>query len=132
MREGNFILFNPVYRLVETTKGEWSPHIDLYEDETSFFLILELAGVDKRDLKITIENEQIVKIRGERKNILKSDKNASHHRVEIRTGKFARDVLLPQKIDITNIRMEQFNGIFKLILNKTLPKKINVTELENH
>ncbi len=132
MREGDFILFNPVYRLVATTKGEWSPHIDLYEDETSFFLILELAGVDKRDLKITIENGQIVKIRGERKNILKSDKNASHHKVEIRTGKFARDVLLPQKIDIANIRMEQLNGIFKLILNKTLPKKINVTELENH
>ncbi|MEA3431659.1 MAG: Hsp20/alpha crystallin family protein [candidate division WOR-3 bacterium] len=125
------VLFDHAYHLIESLKGEWLPYIDLYENETSFFLIIELAGVDKEDLKITIEDEQVIKIRGERKNTLKSEKNTSHYKVEIRFGKFARDLLLPQKIDIKNILIEQSNGIFKLTLNKKLPKKIKVIEIEN-
>jgi len=127
----DFVLFNPAYHLTEGLKGEWLPYIDLYENETSFFLIIELAGVDKEDLKITIEDEQVIKIRGEKKNTLRSEKDISHYKVEIRFGKFARDVLLPQKIDIKNILIEQSNGIFKLTLNKKLSKKINVIELND-
>jgi HSP20 family protein len=127
-KDKDFVFFDSVYHLAGGLKGEWSPYIDLYENEISFFLILELAGVDKKDLEITIEDEQVIKIRGERKNTLRSEKNASHYKVEIRSGKFARDVLLPQKINTRNIHVEQFNGIFKLTLNKKLPKKINVIE----
>lgn len=124
----DFVLFDPTYHLSKASRGEWFPHIDLYEDDVSFFLILELAGVEKQDLKITIEDELVVKIRGERKNVLRSEKNACHYKVEIRSGNFARDIILPQKIDTRDIHVEQLNGIFKLTLNKKVPQKITVIE----
>ncbi len=122
--------FNPLYNLEHRSGGEWYPRIDLYEDTRSFYLILELAGVKKEDLKIIIEDDRIIQIRGKRENPLKEEKNANHHSVEIMSGRFARDVALPQKIDTRRIRVRQFNGIFKLILKKKCPKKIKVITID--
>ena len=123
-------VFNTLYNFEHEFEGKWIPRVDLYEDDISFYLIIELAGVDKKDLKIFIEDGRVVKIRGERKNVLKREKNTNHYKVEIRSGKFARDIELPQKIDANYIRLEKFNGIFKFILNKESPKKIKITKIE--
>lgn len=123
-------IFDTPYNFGHRVGSEWTPRIDLYEDEISFYIILELAGIKKEDLKILVEDDRIVKIYGERKNLLKNEKNTNHYSVEIRTGRFARNIVLPQKVDTKRISLEQFNGIFKLILDKKCPKKIKVVAIE--
>ncbi len=114
------------YRILNLNR-EWTPFIDLYENDTNFFLVLELAGLDKEDIKITIEDEQIVKVRGERRS-LEREAKINYYKVEIRSGEFARNIPLPQKVDVHNIRIERRNGMFKLILKKKLKRKIRIIE----
>ncbi len=50
----------------EVTFAEWSPSVDIGEDETEFVLKAELPDVSKQDIEVSVENGTL-SIRGERK-----------------------------------------------------------------
>ncbi len=106
----------------------WFPSIDLYEDSVSFYILMEIAGVSKDDIRITIEDEQTVSISGERKSSYKEN-NANYCKMEIPSGRFTRDIRLPKKVDVSSIHTEYSNGMLKVILNKKLPRKVEIIEI---
>ena len=95
--------------------SDWKPSVDILEDEKSFVIKAELAGVPKEDIKVEI-NDNILTLSGERKSEVKDEK---HHRVERFYGSFSRSFSLPDSVDETNIKAESKDGILTL----TLPKQ---------
>ena len=68
--------------------AEWSPVVDITEDEKEYLIKAELPDMKKEDVRLRVEND-VVTISGERK-FEKEDKGPKHHRIERAYGSFVR------------------------------------------
>jgi HSP20 family protein len=75
------------------TVAEWSPRVDIVEDEKEIIVKAELPEMKKEDVKVTVE-QGVPSISGERKHE-KEEKNKKYHRVECEYGSFLRSFTLP-------------------------------------
>ena len=110
------------------TAGAFVPPVDIYEDEHSVQLKLEVPGVDEKELDIKVENN-VLSVSGERK-FEKEEKEENFHRVERRYGSFTRSFTLPNKVSTDDIQADYDHGVLKIRLNKRAeakPKQIKVT-----
>ena len=109
------------------TTGAFVPAVDVYEDEHSFQLKLEVPGIDEKDLDIRVENN-VLSVSGERK-FEKEEKEENFHRVERRYGSFIRSFTLPNTVNTEDIRADYDQGVLKIRLAKRAeakPKQIKV------
>lgn len=95
----------------------WAPACDVFENDNSITIKAELPGVNREDVKVTIENN-VLTLRGERK-FEEEVKRENYHRVERAYGEFMRSFTLPNYVDSTKIKAEFKEGM----LNLTLPKR---------
>src|SRR5215472_5793276 len=93
LQEGMNRLFNN--QLGET--GNFIPPADVYEDENSVEVRLEVPGIEEKDIDIRLENN-VLTVRGERK-FEKEEKEENFHRIERRYGSFARSFTLPSTVN---------------------------------
>jgi len=109
------------------TAGAFVPPVDIYEDEHSVQLKLEVPGVDEKDLDIKVENNTLT-VTGERK-FEKEEKEENFHRVERRYGSFTRSFTLPSTVSTEDIQADYDQGVLKIRLAKRAeakPKQIKV------
>ena len=100
----------------------WVPQVDIYETEKEVFIWAELAGVEKEDLEVEVNNKA-VRIAGRRKELPKPAHGA-YRLAEIRYGKFERVLYLPSPVDTEVVSSHFTNGflairMLKLQMNKT-------------
>ena len=110
------------------TSGTFVPPADIYEDEHSITLKLEVPGIEEKDIDVQLENNTLT-VKGERK-FEKEEKEENFHRIERRYGVFARSFTLPDAVDSGNVEANYENGILKIRLAKRAeakPKQIKVT-----
>ncbi len=111
----------------ELSASSFVPPVDIYEDEHSVTLKMEVPGIDQKDLDIRVENNTLT-VRGERK-FEKDEKEENFHRIERRYGSFVRTFTLPNTVDADNINADYENGVLKIRLSKreeAKPKQIKV------
>jgi HSP20 family protein len=109
------------------TVSEWTPLVDIAEDEKEYLIKAELPEVKKEDVKVTVENG-VLTITGERK-FEKEEKNKKYHRVERAYGSFMRSFTLPEGAAGDKISAEFKDGVLKVHLAKSAeakPKSIDV------
>ena len=109
------------------TVSEWTPLVDIAEDEREYLIKAELPEVKKEDVKVTVENG-VLTITGERK-FEKEEKNKKYHRVERAYGSFMRSFTLPEGAAGDKINAEFKDGVLKVHLPKSAeakPKSIDV------
>jgi HSP20 family protein len=109
------------------TVSEWTPLVDIAEDEKEYLIKAELPEVKKEDVKVTVENG-VLTITGERK-FEKEEKNKKYHRVERAYGSFMRSFTLPEGAAGDKINAEFKDGVLKVHLPKSAeakPKSIDV------
>jgi HSP20 family protein len=109
------------------TTGAFVPPVDIYEDEHSIQLKLELPGIEEKDLDIKVENNTLT-VSGERK-FEKEEKEENFHRVERHYGSFSRSFTLPNTVNTDNINASYENGVLKIWMGKreeAKPKQIKV------
>ena len=99
-------MFNPAVSRCATDECDrnfdWSPSIDIYEEDDSTTLKAMLPGMDRKDIQVNIEN-RVLTISGEREQTREmSDERFS--RVESSYGKFFRSFKLPAAFDLDNDR----------------------------
>lgn len=91
--------------------------VDMYDDNGSLVIDMNIPGALAKDVDITVENHYL-KISGSRKEQTeKKDKN--FYKKEIRSGSFERIIELPYEVDDSKAVAEFKNGM----LHITLPKK---------
>jgi len=107
--------------------SDWSPAVDVKEDESKFTIFADIPGVDPKDIDVTMENG-ILTLKGERKTESKEEKN-NFKRVERTYGSFYRRFSLPDTADATTINATSKDGVLLITINKKKtekPRKINV------
>ena len=103
------------------------PAVDIVERETDFVVNLEIPGVAKEDVKITVQ-ENVMTVKGEKK-FENEKKGETYHRVERSYGAFQRSFTLPATVKSDAIEASHTNGILHIILPKqeeAKPKEIEV------
>lgn len=109
------------------TVAEWSPLVDITEDDKEYLIKAELPEMKKEEIKISV-HEDVLSISGERK-YEKEEKGKKYHRVERAYGSFVRSFTLPEDSDGSKINAEYKEGVLKLHLpksEKAKPKAIEV------
>lgn len=91
------------------------PKTNIHETNNEFVLTVEMPGVERKNVSVSVENGQIV-ITGEKTE--KTEEEGLLRR-EIRSEKFHRSFTLDAAIDRENIKAKLDNGILRV----TLPKK---------
>jgi len=103
--------------------SEWSPLVDITEDDKEFVLKVELPEVKREDIKVTVENG-VLTITGERK-FEKEEKNKKYHRVERSYGSFLRSFSLPEETNGDKVNAEFKDGVLLVHLAKVKSAKPN-------
>lgn len=109
------------------TVVEWSPLVDISEDEKEYLVKAELPEIKKEDVKLTVQ-DNVLAISGERK-YEKEEKGKKYHRVERAYGSFMRSFTLPEDADGTKVSAEYKDGMLKVHIpksEKAKPKAIEV------
>ncbi len=109
------------------TITQWTPSVDIIEDDKEWLVKAELPEVKKEDVKVTVENG-VLTITGERK-FEKEEKDKKYHRIERSYGNFFRSFALPDAADGTKVNAEFKDGLLKVHLpknEKATPKMVEV------
>jgi HSP20 family protein len=104
----------------------WSPALDLYQNNDNVVALLELPGMRRDDIEISLHDGTLT-IGGERK--LESAEAGKVERSERYVGKFRRSITLPTRIDASKVTASYRDGILTVTLPKAeeaKPKQIQV------
>jgi HSP20 family protein len=93
--------------------AKWQPAINAFRCETAIRICVDLAGIEKSKIDLTVEPRQVI-IRGAR-----DVPEPSHGEgralqllaLEIDYGPFEREVPLPAEVDVDRASAEQENGL---------------------
>ena len=105
----------------------FAPPVDIYEDEHTITVKMEVPGIDEKDIDVRIENTTLT-VHGERK-IEKEEKEENFRRVERQYGSFTRSFTLPSSVDPGQVTAHYDKGMLKIKLAKKAeakPKQIKV------
>lgn len=104
-----------------------SPALDLLETKDSIQVKVELPGVKKEDVHISIKDD-VLTIKGEKKEE-KEEKEESRYYMERTYGSFSRSVSLPSRIQEDKIKASYKDGVLYIDLPRAeeeKPKEIKV------
>lgn len=119
--------YGPEGREESLTTTTFAPPVDVYEDEHSVTLKIEVPGIDEKDIDVRVENN-VLTVHGERK-FEKEEKEENFRRVERQYGSFTRTFTLPTTVDAEKVSANYDKGILKIALPKKAeakPKQIKV------
>jgi HSP20 family protein len=109
------------------TTTSFAPRVDIYEDEHTISLKMELPGMDEEDIDVRIEGNTLA-VHGERK-FEKDEKEENYRRIERQYGSFTRSFTLPSSVDPSQVSAYYDKGVLKLNLAKKAeakPKQIKI------
>jgi len=107
--------------------SDWTPAVDIKEDEKGFTLIADIPGVDPKDIEVHMENG-ILTIKGERESS-KQEEKEGYKRVERSYGSFYRRFSMPDTADADKIEAHSKHGVLEVTIpkhDKVLARKISV------
>lgn len=118
-------LFDDDFWPVFTTRSSSMPAVNIKEDEKKFTLELAVPGMDKKDLKIDI-NEDVLTISSETKDE-KEENRDGYRRKEFSYSSFCRSFQIPENINQDKIEANYKDGILTVVLPKLEEEKNKIT-----
>lgn len=104
-------------------EGEWSPAVDLAEDDESYTITADLPDVKKDDMKISVENGYLTLSRERKHESEDKDSKKKYHRIERSYGSYVRRFALPENVDQEGIRASFEDGVLEVTVPKVAPKE---------
>jgi HSP20 family protein len=108
--------------------AEFSPRVNIKENRDSIALFFELPGMEKKDIKVTVKDGDLI-VSGQREFRDESE-DANFVRREIRTGRFSRSFTLPDSLDQGSVKADYKSGILEVKFNKreeVKPREIDIS-----
>lgn len=112
----------------EIASRTWLPPVDIQETEDGYKLAVELPGLTKDDVNITLENN-VLRLSGERK-FERDAKKDNYHRIERTYGSFTRSFALPSQVNSEGVTATFADGVLNLVVPKAeqaKPRKIAIS-----
>ena len=128
---------NRVFGNLNETEGssatsQWSPAVDAREYADRFQLLLDLPGVDPKDVEITLDSG-ILTVAGTRSEEKATGSNGADHpqqqRIERPVGRFHRRFILPDTADAEKVNASGRHGVLEIVIPKqpkAQPRRITV------
>lgn len=110
-------------------RGNWSPAVDIKEEDSRYVLLADVPGVDPADIAITMDGD-VLSIRGERKWV-GSDEREALRRAERAHGAFCRRFSLPDSVDVERISARGSHGVLEIEIpkqEKVQPRRIPIVQ----
>jgi HSP20 family protein len=117
-------LFDDFFSLspMEFFDSEWLPALDMYDDEKNIYIKADVAGIEEKDLNVTVQ-DNIMTISGQRSEEKKESGKRGCVISERRMGSFSRSISIPDNVKHENIKAELKNGVLNITLPKEKPAK---------
>jgi HSP20 family protein len=107
--------------------SQWTPRVDIKEEEKRFVILADIPGVDPKDIEISMD-KGILSIKGERKSEI-AGQNEKLTRNECSYGAFYRRFALPDSADADGISANGRHGVLAISIPKkpeTTPRRISI------
>jgi HSP20 family protein len=111
--------------------AEWSPTVDIKEENDKFVLQADIPGVKPEDIDVSMENG-VLTVKGEKKTEAKTE-NKGYKRIERTYGSFYRRFSLPDTANADAISAKSKHGVLEIVIPKreaVKPKKISIESSE--
>jgi HSP20 family protein len=95
----------------------FSPKMEMYDNKDNYVVEFEVQGIEKNDLKLSLEDDNILKLIGEKKS--PKAKETQSKKDEKYYGTFTRMIQLPDDANGEKLTALHKNGILSI----TIPKK---------
>lgn len=99
--------------------ARWRPAVDVYETEKEIVVQVELAGVRREDVRVTIDGD-LLRIRGAR-GPTRDEEIQRLHQVEIVSGPFERAVRIGLPFEAGSVSASLEDGFLRVRLPKRIP-----------
>jgi HSP20 family protein len=110
------------------TVADWSPDVDISQDDHGYLLKADLPEMKKDDVRVTVE-DGILCVSGERKSE-KEDQKRKFHRIERSYGNFRRSFTLPEDANGSKVTADFRDGVLKVHLPTTAIAKSKAIEVK--
>jgi HSP20 family protein len=112
--------------------AEWMPAVDVREYLDRFELLVDVPGVDPKQVEITLDNS-VLTLAGERRDEQTVDRDGKgqlqQQRSERRLGRFHRRFILPDTVDAEKVTATGRDGVLAISIAKhpkAQPRRISV------
>ncbi|PSR86137.1 HSP20-like chaperone protein [Actinidia chinensis var. chinensis] len=106
-----------------------STRVDWKETPEAHVFKADLPGLKKEEVKVEIEDDRVLQIRGER-SVEKEEKNDTWHRVERSSGQFMRRFRFPENAKVDEVKASMENGVLTVTVPKEEVKKPDVKSIK--
>ena len=106
-------------------RADWYPAADVDENDDAFMVTVDLPGIDRVTLDISIDGDNRLTIKGEREA-----RDSTQHRVECPSGKFLRTFSVPASVDQKDIKANYKDGVLEVRLPKRPERKPQRVEIK--
>ncbi len=96
----------------------WTPNTDVFETADTLVVRVELAGVEREDLEITLD-DRLLLVRGHRQEPCRQGQ-CTFRQIEIDYGPFERRIVIPRPIDASRARAHFRAGFLQIELPKAV------------
>uniref|UniRef100_A0A7N0ZVP2 SHSP domain-containing protein n=1 Tax=Kalanchoe fedtschenkoi TaxID=63787 RepID=A0A7N0ZVP2_KALFE len=113
----------PTRSYVRDAKAMAATPADVKEYPNSYVFIVDMPGLKSGDIKVQVEDGNVLLISGERKREVEEGKEggAKYVRMERRVGKFMRKFVLPENADVEKITAVCQDGVLTVTVQKLPP-----------
>jgi HSP20 family protein len=118
-------LFDDDFLPVLNNRASSMPAVNIREDEKQYSLELAVPGMEKKDLKIDI-NEDVLTISSETKNETEENRDG-YKRKEFSFSSFCRSFYIPENVNRDKIEANYKDGILSVGLPKQEEEKSKIT-----
>ncbi|AGZ45042.1 Hsp20/alpha crystallin family protein [Actinoplanes friuliensis] len=113
-------------RVFDTTTRGTGARLDAYRDGDSFFIDIDLPGVDPASIDVTVDRK-VLTVRAERKRVERE--GVKYLVAERPTGPVSRQVFLSDSLDTDRLDARYDNGVLTLsipVTERAKPRKFEV------
>ena len=103
-----------IFKQWSNRANTWNPPTDVFENEKSIIVRIEIAGMSDSEFTLSIE-ENVLAIHGVRSA---PNGERAYHRMEILSGEFVSIVELPSPIDYDRVDASYHDGFLLVVLPK--------------
>ncbi len=112
----------------EPSAVNWTPRVEVSENEGHFEVTAELPGLEREDVKVELQDNVLI-LSGEKRVEREEKKDHNVYMCERAYGSFKRSFQLPAQVAAKGIKAEFKNGVLAVFLPKVeeaRPKQIEV------
>ncbi|HMS64458.1 MAG TPA: Hsp20/alpha crystallin family protein [Ignavibacteria bacterium] len=123
------IINSPIFQDLEkiNTNSKFLPKVRITENKDNFYINMEVPGVSKEDVKISVE-DNVLTVKGTKKFEIKTEETNLIIN-EIYSGDFSRDFNISNDVKVEAIDAEYNDGVLKITLPKVEEAKPVVKEI---